>query len=97
MNRPPLAAKLLLAVLATAAALVAPVATPAAVSADNPYQRGPAPTVQSIEATRGPYAVSEVSISELATSRLGSATIYYPTSTADGTFGVLSISPGFTA
>ena len=65
MNRPPLMAKLLLAVLATAAALVAPVTTPAATSADNPYQRGPAPTVQSIEATRGSYAISQVSISEL--------------------------------
>ena len=97
MNRPRLVAKLLLATFATAAALVAPGTTPVAVSADNPYQRGPAPTVQSIEATRGPYAVSQASISELATSRFGSATIYYPTSTADGTFGVLSISPGFTA
>ena len=97
MNRPPLMAKLLLAILATAAALVAPVTTPAATSADNPYQRGPAPTVQSIEATRGSYAVSQVSISELATSRFGTGTIYYPTSTADGTFGVVSVSPGFTA
>jgi dienelactone hydrolase len=97
MNRPRPVARLLLAASAIAATLVAPVATPAALSADNPYERGPAPTVQSIEATRGPYAVSQASISQLATSRFGTGTIYYPTSTSDGTFGVVSISPGFTA
>ncbi|MEU8676649.1 alpha/beta hydrolase [Streptomyces sp. NPDC048560] len=65
-------------------------------AADNPYQRGPAPTVSSIEASRGSYAVSETSVSSLV-SGFGGGTIYYPTSTADGTFGAIAIAPGFTA
>jgi predicted dienelactone hydrolase len=67
------------------------------VAADNPYERGPAPTNSSIEATRGPYAVSTKSISSLAARGFGSGTIHYPTTTADGTFGVVAISPGYTA
>ncbi|MEY9490649.1 hypothetical protein RKD26_006443 [Streptomyces calvus] len=70
---------------------------PGAHAADNPYERGPAPTESSIEATRGPYAVSELSVSSLAVSGFGGGTIYYPTSTADGTFGAVAISPGYTA
>ncbi|UYQ61586.1 alpha/beta hydrolase [Streptomyces peucetius] len=66
-------------------------------AADNPYERGPAPTVSSIEAPRGPYAVSDTSVSSLLVSGFGGGTIYYPTSTADGTFGAVAISPGFTA
>ncbi|MER5297557.1 MULTISPECIES: alpha/beta hydrolase [Streptomyces] len=66
-------------------------------AADNPYERGPAPTQSSIEALRGPYAVSQTSVSSLAVTGFGGGTIYYPTSTADGTFGAVAISPGFTA
>ncbi|MEY7981042.1 alpha/beta hydrolase [Streptomyces pilosus] len=66
-------------------------------AADNPYERGPAPTESSIEALRGPYAVSDVSVSSLSVTGFGGGTIYYPTSTADGTFGALAVSPGFTA
>lgn len=66
-------------------------------AADNPYERGPAPTVQSIEAARGPYAVSQTSVSSLSVSGFGGGTIYYPTSQADGTFGAIAISPGYTA
>ncbi|MEU6392615.1 dienelactone hydrolase family protein [Streptomyces sp. NPDC046939] len=69
----------------------------AAPTAANPYERGPAPTVSSIEATRGPYAVSETSVSSLSVTGFGGGTIYYPTSTADGTFGAVAISPGYTA
>jgi predicted dienelactone hydrolase len=68
-----------------------------AAAADNPYQRGPAPTTTSIEATRGSYAVSTKSISALAARGFGGGTIYYPSSTADGKFGVVAISPGYTA
>jgi len=68
---------------------------PAAYAADNPYERGPAPTNSSIEATRGPFAVSETSVSSLV-SGFGGGTIYYPTSTASGTFGAVAISPGYT-
>ncbi|MFB8247735.1 alpha/beta hydrolase family protein [Streptomyces sp. NPDC055952] len=76
---------------------VGPLAAPGAHAADNPYERGPAPTQSSIEALRGPYAVSQVSVSSLAVTGFGGGTIYYPTSTADGTFGAVAISPGFTA
>ncbi|MBT3150239.1 alpha/beta hydrolase [Streptomyces sp. CHD11] len=70
---------------------------PGAHAADNPYERGPAPTESSIEAPRGPYAVSDISVSSLAVSGFGGGTIYYPTSTSDGTFGAIAVSPGFTA
>ncbi|WP_328581681.1 bis(hydroxyethyl) terephthalate hydrolase [Streptomyces sp. NBC_00370] len=66
-------------------------------AADNPYERGPAPTTSSIEAARGSYAVSQTSVSSLSVTGFGGGTIYYPTSTADGTFGAVAISPGFTA
>ncbi|MGW0659858.1 bis(hydroxyethyl) terephthalate hydrolase [Streptodolium elevatio] len=66
-------------------------------AAENPYERGPAPTQSSIEAARGPYAVSETSVSSLLVTGFGGGTIYYPTSRADGTFGAIAISPGFTA
>ncbi|CAL9630769.1 bis(hydroxyethyl) terephthalate hydrolase [Streptomyces sp. enrichment culture] len=85
----------------TVAALAAVVglgtlAGPGAQAADNPYERGPAPTHASIEASRGPYAVSETSVSSLVVTGFGGGTIYYPTSTADGTFGAVAISPGYT-
>ncbi|MFD0366744.1 alpha/beta hydrolase family protein [Streptomyces sp. NPDC127114] len=83
------------AALSSLAFLAAPAT--AATAADNPYQRGPAPTVASIEAVRGPYAVSQTSVSSLAAVGFGGGTIYYPTSTSDGTFGAVVISPGFTA
>ncbi|MYW66312.1 alpha/beta hydrolase [Streptomyces sp. SID8379] len=66
-------------------------------AAENPYERGPAPTVSSIEASRGSYAVSQTTVSSLSVSGFGGGTIYYPTSTADGTFGAVAISPGYTA
>ncbi|MEW2556406.1 alpha/beta hydrolase [Streptomyces zhihengii] len=84
--------------LATAAAAaLTTVAVPGAQAADNPYERGPAPTTSSIEAVRGSYAVSQTSVSSLSVTGFGGGTIYYPTSTADGTFGAVAISPGFTA
>jgi len=89
--------------LAGAAAAIAAVVglgtlgTPGAHAADNPYERGPAPTESSIEALRGPYAVSETIVSSPAVTGFGGGTVYYPTSTADGTFGAVVIAPGFTA
>lgn len=66
-------------------------------AAANPYERGPAPTTASIEATRGPFATASTSVSRLAVTGFGGGTIYYPTSTAEGTFGAVAVSPGFTA
>ncbi|UMO99708.1 serine aminopeptidase domain-containing protein [Amycolatopsis sp. EV170708-02-1] len=80
--------------LATVAALTV---APAAYAAENPYERGPDPTESSIEASRGSFAVSQTSVSSLAVTGFGGGTIYYPTSTAQGTFGAVAISPGFTA
>lgn len=70
-------------------------AAPMAQAAENPYERGPDPTVSSIEASRGPFQVSQTTVSSLV-SGFGGGTIYYPTSTAEGTFGAVAISPGFT-
>ncbi|PRZ02635.1 cutinase [Isoptericola sp. CG 20/1183] len=70
-------------------------AGPAAHGADNPHERGPDPTESSIEALRGSYAVSERSVSRWV-SGFGGGTIYYPTTTSDGDFGAVVISPGYT-
>ncbi|MEU0465882.1 dienelactone hydrolase family protein [Amycolatopsis sp. NPDC006131] len=88
-----------LARLVTALALVAgtATATASAQAADNPYERGPDPTETSIEASRGPFAVSQTTVSSLAVSGFGGGTIYYPTDTSQGTFGAVAISPGYTA
>ncbi|MFF8609737.1 alpha/beta hydrolase family protein [Streptomyces sp. NPDC015346] len=87
----------LAAAAAAAVCCVTLFTAPGAQAADNPYERGPAPTTSSIEAARGVYAVSDTSVSSLAVTGFGGGTIYYPTSTADGTFGAVVISPGFTA
>ncbi|SCG34314.1 alpha/beta hydrolase family protein [Micromonospora humi] len=82
------------AVLAAGGALAVP---SAAAAADNPYQRGPAPTVAVLEASRGPFATSSYSVSALSVTGFGGGVVYYPTSTAEGTFGAVAISPGYTA
>nr|MDT0659165.1 alpha/beta hydrolase [Micromonospora sp. DSM 115978] len=70
---------------------------PHASAAENPFERGPAPSAASIAATRGPFAVSETTVSSLSVSGFGGGTIYFPTSTGEGTFGGLAIAPGYTA
>ncbi|MEU7527028.1 alpha/beta hydrolase [Saccharothrix sp. NPDC042600] len=76
------------------AALVG-VAVPAT-AADNPHQRGPAPTKQSVEAPQGPFATATATVSAAqAGGKFGGGTIHYPTSTAEGRFGAVAISPGF--
>ncbi|MFG3708957.1 alpha/beta hydrolase family protein [Micromonospora sp. NPDC047670] len=84
----------LAAALAATATLAAP---PAARAADNPYERGPAPTVALLEASRGPFATASQSVSSLSVTGFGGGVIYYPTSTSEGTFGAVAISPGYTA
>ena len=83
-----------LAPLALVAGLTA--GTTAALAAENPYERGPAPSNSSIEAVRGPFATASTTVSSLAARGFGGGTIYYPTSTAEGTFGAIAISPGYT-
>ncbi|MFC4584923.1 alpha/beta hydrolase family protein [Sphaerisporangium corydalis] len=69
---------------------------PGAQAAAGPYERGPAPTNASIEASRGPFATAQTSVSS-AVSGFGGGTIYYPTDTSQGTFGAIAIAPGYTA
>jgi predicted dienelactone hydrolase len=86
-----------LAVAATAVTLVTSAGVTSAQAAANPYERGPAPTLSALQASRGPYSVSQTSVSSLSVSGFGGGEIYYPTTTSDGTFGAIAISPGFTA
>ncbi len=65
--------------------------------AANPYERGPAPTVASIEAARGTFAVAQTTVARGSVTGFGGGTVYYPTSTSAGTFGAVAISPGYTA
>jgi alpha-beta hydrolase superfamily lysophospholipase len=57
---------------------------------------GPDPTVAALQASSGPYAVSQTTVADANTPGFGAATIYYPTTTAEGTFGGVAIAPGFT-
>lgn len=70
---------------------------PRALAADNPFERGPNPSNASIEALRGPFSTSQTAVSRVLVSGFGGGTIYYPTSTSEGTFGAVAIAPGFTA
>nr|WP_239129688.1 alpha/beta hydrolase [Actinoplanes nipponensis] len=67
-----------------------------AAQAASPYQRGPNPTAAALDASRGPFAIAQQSVSS-AVAGFGGGVIYYPTSTAEGTFGAVAISPGYTA
>ena len=84
-------------VFAAAVALTTSTSGTVAQAAENPYERGPAPTTASIEATRGPFATSQAAVSSASVRGFGGGTIYYPTSTAEGTFGAVAVSPGYTA
>lgn len=84
-----------LAVAAAASLLVGSVLTAGNAHAANPFERGPAPSVASISATTGPFAVTSKNI--LGLGQFGSATVYYPTSAPQGKYGVVSITPGYMA
>lgn len=83
--------------LASLALTVPLVAHSLPASAASPYERGPAPTESSVTAERGPFSIASTSVSDWYTPGFGSATIYYPTTTSQGTFGGVAISPGYTA
>ena len=84
--------------LALAVLVGLPQATGAALPPDpaNPYDRGPDPTATSLTTT-GPFATASTTVSRTAAGSFGGGTIYYPTSTAEGTFGAVAVSPGYTA
>lgn len=66
---------------------------PDACTSDCGYERGPDPTVASLEASSGPYSVNTVSVSRYV-SGFGGGTIHYPTGTT-GTMGVIAVVPGY--
>jgi predicted dienelactone hydrolase len=59
----------------------------------NPYERGPAPTEAVLAADRGPFEVA--SVKAPSGNGYGGGTIWYPTTTAEGRFGAVAVSPGF--
>ncbi|MCG8535116.1 MAG: hypothetical protein MI808_08460 [Pseudomonadales bacterium] len=62
---------------------------------NNPYQRGPNPTVSALENTRsGPYSVRTQSVSGWSASGFGGGTIHYPTN-AGGNMGAIAVVPGY--
>ena len=80
--------------LALVAGVTGGVVTPAQAASE--YERGPAPTEQSVTAVRGHFDTATTSVSSLV-SGFGGGTIYYPTDTSEGTFGGVVIAPGYTA
>ncbi|MFI7369862.1 alpha/beta hydrolase family protein [Actinoplanes sp. NPDC049668] len=90
------ARRLFVTAAATLTLVAGSLAGASAAQAANPYERGPAPTVAALEASRGPFATSQQSVSSTVTG-FGGGIIYYPTSTSEGTFGAVAISPGYTA
>ena len=60
------------------------------------FERGPAPTASGLLGT-GAFSVSSTSVSSLSASGFGGGRIYYPSSTAEGTYGGVVLAPGFTA
>jgi dienelactone hydrolase len=86
------AARGLIALTVASSALTGSLAlAPAARAAG--YERGPDPTVASISAAQGPFAVTQMAARNV--SGFGSGTIYYPTDRSQGSFGVVAIVPGF--
>ncbi|MGC5011808.1 cellulose binding domain-containing protein [Streptosporangium sp. DT93] len=83
------------AVVVVLGLLAVTVATRPASAADNPYQRGPDPTLTSVSATRGSFATAQVGVPS--GNGFGGGVIYYPTDTAQGTFGAVAIVPGYSA
>lgn len=76
--------------------LVATVVAPHSALADeNPYQRGPDPTTESVADSRGSFATAQMSVPR--GNGFGGGVIYYPTDTSQGTFGAVAVVPGYTA
>jgi dienelactone hydrolase len=93
-SRTALRGRALVALLAVALTLGTLAVSPAPVGAQaNPYARGPAPTLASLEAPRGPFATATVVVPRQA--NFGGGTITYPTDASQGTFGAVVVSPGF--
>lgn len=93
--RNPMAALLVTTALTVAAILTTGLTPRAASAGDNPYQRGPDPTVASVAATRVTFATAQLSVPS--GNGFGGGYIYYPTDTSVGTWGAVAIVPGYSA
>ncbi|MFI6517055.1 alpha/beta hydrolase family protein [Spirillospora sp. NPDC050679] len=67
------------------------------VAAAASFERGPAPTEQSVTGALGPFSYSRVTVTDAASTGFGGGTIYYPDDLGQGTFGGIAVSPGYTA
>ncbi len=84
------------AIAAASLGILTAIAVPGpAMAADNPYQRGPDPTRDSVAASRGTFATASTTVGS--GNGFGAGFIYYPTDTSQGTFGAVAIVPGYTA
>jgi hypothetical protein len=70
-------------------------AQPSSAAAPQSTQRGPDPTVASIEASRGTFATAQQNVAP--GNGFNGGVVYYPTDTSQGTWGALAIVPGYTA
>jgi pimeloyl-ACP methyl ester carboxylesterase len=83
------------ALAAVALAAAGLILGPDAEAATNSFQRGPDPTVASIRAAAGPFAVTRTTVGAEAVTGFGGGDIYAPTDA--GPFGAVAMVPGFTA
>jgi dienelactone hydrolase len=70
-------------------------AAPRAQAAVNPYERGPAPTQEALEAHAGPFAIAGTAVAASSVTGFGGGVIYYPSDTSTGTFGGVAVAPGY--
>ena len=99
-RRPFMLAALAVALVTAAVAaifVVQPASAQQSPGAITPFstQRGPDPTIQSIEASRGPFATAQQNVAP--GNGFNGGVVYYPTDTSQGTWGALAIVPGYTA
>lgn len=66
-----------------------------AAAADNPYAKGPDPTVNTLRVAAGPYKVTKTSIPDDQTPGFGAGTLWTPQAAPGETFGGIAIIPGF--
>jgi dienelactone hydrolase len=60
-----------------------------------PFARGPDPTVETLEASGGPFAVATLEVARSRATGYGGGTISYPEGAYEGPFGVLAVTPGY--
>ncbi|MCH7230853.1 ricin-type beta-trefoil lectin domain protein [Glycomyces sp. L485] len=89
-------ARLGAAVLApVVAAVAAMIAIQPASAQENPYEKGPDPTVDSVAAQRGTFETAQVVVPS--GNGFNGGVIYYPTDTSQGAFAAVAAVPGYTA